>query len=152
MIKRTLIIAITAAALAGIAAAHSFTMGTLKIGHPWAAVTTGQVGAAYLSIENSGDKPVRLKSARTLAADSVEIHEMSMTDGIMRMRDLPDGVRVDPGAKVALAPGGIHLMLKGLKQPLAEKDKVPLTLTFEDGTEIEVELHVQIPKPDEHKH
>lgn len=144
---------LTAAALAlafavTIAAAHSYAVGAIKIGHPWAGATPpgAQVGGGYLSIENTGATPVRLIGARTPIADHVEIHTMTMDGGVMRMRMVPS-ITIAPGANVEFKPGGLHLMLVGLKRPLVDKDKAALTLLFDGGISIDVELHVQANAP-----
>jgi copper(I)-binding protein len=73
----------------------------------------------------------------------VEIHEMKMEGNVMRMRELEHGLEIKPGATVALAPGGFHLMMMGLKAPLKQGEKVPVTLTFEKAGSIDVELEVK---------
>lgn len=60
----------------------------------------------------------------------------------MRMRELEGGLAIPPGATVALAPGGLHLMLMGLKTPLKQGEKVPVTLVFEKAGTIDVELAI----------
>ena len=89
--------------------------------------------------------PDRLLSGTTPAADRLEIHEMSVTDGIMRMRALPDGLAIAPGQTVKLAPGGYHIMLIGLTKPLALGDHVPARLKFEKAGEVEVSFIVGSP-------
>lgn len=68
---------------------------------------------------------------------------MSMTDGVMRMRQLEGGVPLPAGETVKLEPGGLHVMLIGLKQPLTEGQTLPLTLTFEEAGTLEVELAIE---------
>ncbi|MCB2038907.1 MAG: copper chaperone PCu(A)C, partial [Ottowia sp.] len=60
-----------------------------------------------------------------------EIHEMAMDNNVMRMRQLKDGLPIAKGAQAELKPGGYHVMLMALKQPLTAGEQVPLTLTFE---------------------
>ncbi|MCB4769487.1 copper chaperone PCu(A)C [Ancylobacter sp. Lp-2] len=127
--------------------AHGYKAGALEIGHPWARMTPpgAKVGGAYLSIENTGSTPDRLVSV-TVAPDiagRAEIHEMSVTDGVMKMQMLPDGVAIPAGGKVALAPGGYHLMLQDLKQPLKEGASFKGTLTFEKAGTIAVDFKVE---------
>src|ERR1700750_1540748 len=100
----------------GIAApsiAHGYKLGDLSIGHPWVRATPGgaKIGGGYLSVTNNGTAPDRLTGATFSDADHVEIHEMSMDGGVMKMRPLPNGVEIKPGEKVKLAPEGTHLML-----------------------------------------
>ncbi len=133
--------ALTLVAFVG-AQAHSYRVGEIQIGHPWTRATppAAKVAGAFMSFTNEGGAADRLVGGSSPIAEKVEIHTMEMAGGVMKMRPLADGLEVPAGAKVELAPGGIHIMLIGLKQPIAEGDKVPLTLTFEKGGDIEVEL------------
>ena len=148
--KRTLLLALAGLLVAGAAMAHEYSVGSLKIGHPWSRPTpAGAVaGGGFLTITNTGKEPDRLLSGTTPAADRLEIHEMSVTDGIMRMRALPDGLAIAPGQTVKLAPGGYHIMLIGLKKPLAIGDHVPARLKFEKAGEVEVTFLVGAPPAD----
>ena len=103
---------------------------TVTVSKAWvrATVPGQQVAGAYLkisSIENAA-----LVSAKSPVAKNVEIHVMSMEAGMMSMRQL-DRLELPAGKTVALAPGGYHLMLTGLKQPLKKGDTVPLRLIIE---------------------
>jgi copper(I)-binding protein len=143
---RTVLTALLALGLSvSLAAAHGYELGPIKIGHPWARATPpgAQVGGGYLKLTNQGEAPDRLVGAKSNVAGRVEIHEMSVTDGVMKMRELPDGLAIAPGATVELKPGGFHLMLMELKQPLAAGSPVKATLTFEKAGSIEVELKVE---------
>lgn len=119
--------------------------GALKIETPWSRATPGnsKIGAGYLTVTNTGTVPDTLVSATTSASDHVEIHEMAMKDGVMTMRPVKNGVAVAPGKSVSFAPGGFHMMLMGLKAPLKQGDKVPLTLTFAKAGKVDVTLDVQ---------
>ena len=101
----------------------------VTVSNAWARATVPgqQVAGAYLeisSIENAA-----LVSAKSSAAKNVEIHVMSMEAGMMSMRQISQ-LELPAGKTVALAPGGYHLMLTGLKQPLKKGDTVPLRLTI----------------------
>ncbi len=140
-----------------VAAAHSFKVGQIDIGHPYARPTTAgqQVGASYLKLANQGAAD-RLLSASTPAAASVEMHSMSMEGDVMKMRQV-NAIDLPTGATVALQPGGFHLMLMGLRGPLKAGDKLPMTLKFEKAGEVFVTVNVEAPKPAadgaaEHKH
>ena len=131
-------------ALASLAAvAHSFKLGELTIGHPYARTTApGQsTGGAYLSFENRGPDD-RLISASTPAAPAVEMHDTQMDGDVMRMRQL-SAIDVPSNKAVVLKPGGLHLMLVGLKAPLKQGDKFPLTLKFEKAGEVTVVVNVE---------
>lgn len=141
----------------GAASAHDYKLGALEIGHPWARATppTAPTGGGYLSIKNTGTTPDRLVSVSSPAAGTVQVHEMKMEGNVMRMRELEHGLEIKPGETVTLAPGGMHLMMMGLKEPLKQGEKVPLTLVFEKAGKIDVELAVvamgATPSAHEHK-
>ena len=129
---------------------------TLKIEQPWARPTVaGQhAGGAYLVLHNDAATPDRLLDGSTPAAQRVEVHEMHMDGNVMRMREV-GALEMPAGKSTRLEPGGLHLMLVGLKAPLKAGDKVPLKLRFEKAGEIAVVLQVQT-RPaataDAHKH
>ncbi len=133
--------------LAGASAtfAHGYQSGAVRVEHPWAAPTPpgASVGAAYMTIRNTGDVPIRLTGAITPAAERVELHEMTMDGGIMRMRPLTQGIVVPPGGAFRFAPGGAHLMLIGLRKALALEEFIDLRLVFEGGHTVDVELYVE---------
>jgi hypothetical protein len=124
-------------------AAHEFKAGTLTLKHPWTRATAGKVGAGFVEIVNAGKTPDQLLSATSAAADKVEIHTMTMSDGIMRMRPLPDGIAIPAGSTASLKPGANHIMLIGLKAPLVEGTLVPLTLNFAKAGPVKVQLKVE---------
>lgn len=126
------------------AIARDYTLGALQIGNPWTRATpsTAPSGGGFLSITNTGTTPDRLISAKSPAAGMVEVHEMKMDGNIMRMREVEKGLEIAPGTTVKLAPGGLHLMMMGLKAPFKKDDKVPVTLVFEKAGSIDVELSV----------
>ena len=102
-----------------------------------------KTGGGYLTIENNGSSPDRLIGGSADIAAKVEMHEMSMKNGVMTMRPLDKGLTIEPGKTVKLAPGGYHLMMMDLKGPLKQGDKVPVTLEFEKAGKVQVSLDVQ---------
>lgn len=132
------------ALLAAPAGAHDYTLGELAIGHPWTRATNGRVGGGFLSIRNHGGAPDALLRARSPAARVTELHTMTMTDGVMRMRPVPR-IELPPGATVTLRPGGLHLMLIDLAAPLRQGGTVPVTLDFARAGSITVELLIEAP-------
>ena len=66
-----------------------------------------------------------------------------MKDGVMTMRKLDNGLTIEPGKTVKLAPGGYHLMMFDLKSPLKQGDKVPVTLEFEKAGKVTVSFDIQ---------
>jgi periplasmic copper chaperone A len=130
--------------IASPALARDYKLGALQIRDAWARATppTAPSGGGFLSITNTGTTPDRLISAKSPAADMVQVHEMKMDGNVMRMREVEKGLEIAPGATVTLAPGGLHLMMMGLKAPFKKDEKVPVTLVFEKAGSIDVELAV----------
>jgi len=145
-VKRLCVALLAAAGLTAAAGAHEFKIGALVINHPWSRPTAAgmPMGVAYLSITNNGKTEDALIAARSPAAARVEMHETTFSDGMARMRPLQQIV-IGPGQTVAIAPGGIHLMLVDLKSPLAAGTSVPLVLQFRSAGEITVQLKVEQP-------
>lgn len=139
--------------------AHEFKLGSITIEHPWSRATPGgaQVAVGYLTIENKGATADRLISVAAEIAGRTQIHQMSMADGIMKMRQVTDGLPVPAEGSVALEPSSYHLMLMDLKRPLKEGEEFSGTLTFEKAGTVDVTFEVEgtgaaAPKPDEHHH
>jgi copper(I)-binding protein len=126
--------------LPGAAAAQEFKAGGITVVAPWARATPGgaKVGGAYLELKAAAGAGDRLVSASSTAAGTVEIHEHVNEGGVMKMRRI-DGLAVPAGTSVMLKPGGYHLMLMDLKQPLKQGGKLQLTLTFEKAGALSVE-------------
>ena len=141
---RTALVALAALTFAGPALAHGFKAGSIEIEHPWARATADGAGngAAYLVLKNEGKTADRLLSAASPAAAKVELHAHINDNGVMRMREV-NAIDLAPDATVKLAPGGLHVMLLGLTEPLKKGKAVPLTLTFEKAGSVTVEVAVQ---------
>ena len=126
------------------APAADYKAGTIEIDHPFTVVPPrgASVAAGYMTLVNTGSAPDRLVSASAQAASKVDIHEMTMTDGVMKMRPVQNGVEVKPGQTVELKPGSFHMMFMELKQPLTAGQPVKGTLVFEKAGTIEIEYVV----------
>ncbi len=142
------ILAFSAGSLAAVSDAHDYTLGSISVAHPWAMPTVpgARTAAAYLKITNRGKTAIRLIGGSSLVAGGVEIHSMTIDNGIMRMRHLSDGLVIPAGGQAEFRPGGLHLMLTGLQRPLVVKDRVPLTLHFQGGAKISVVLFIERPQ------
>lgn len=136
---RTLHILVSASLLAGgfalpqiPAAAQQARKASINVSAAWSRATAprAQVGAGFLTIRNEGAQLDRLLPASSPIAAKVEIHTMSMEGGVMRMRPLPDGLEIPARGVATLAPGGNHIMLIGLKQPLKQGETISATLRF----------------------
>jgi copper(I)-binding protein len=102
-----------------------------------------KVGGGYISITNEAKEADRLLGGSSPVAARVEVHEMKMDGEVMKMRKLADGVQIPAGGTVELEPGGMHLMLLEIKQPLKKGEDVPVTLEFEKAGKVELKLHVE---------
>lgn len=119
----------------------AFAGDTIKVHEPWAraSILSSRPGAAYVTIESTtGD---RLVVASTPVAKRVMIHNLEASDGIARMKHLEE-LEIPAGQPVTLAPGGMHLMLMGLRGKLVEGTTFPMTLGFEKAGEITVDVSV----------
>jgi copper(I)-binding protein len=131
---------------------HDTTIGAIAIGHPWArAALAGANGAAYMTLRNTGRDADRLLVASTPMARTVELHTHIRDGDVMRMRPVPD-IPVPAGQTVRLRPGGLHVMLIGLTEPLRQGTTVPLTLRFERAGETTVQLEIQAAGARGHTH
>ena len=124
--------------------AQEFTSGSMTIVAPWSRALPPNApnGAAYFRVENSGGEPDRIVSARTDIAESVEIHTHEMDGGMMKMRRV-ESVKVPAGGEARFKPRGLHLMLFGLKEPLAGGTSYALTVVFEKAGEVDVSVDVK---------
>lgn len=122
-------------------------LGDLEITNGFARATLPNqpVGGGFFTLTNSGDTDDRLVSVTTHLSPRGEIHEMSITDTVMKMRKLEDGLAIPAGQTVVLKPGGFHLMFMALTQPLVQGEVLPVTLTFEHAGEVVVPLAIKAP-------
>jgi len=125
--------------------AADIKVGSLTLKDPYSRATPkgAKVGAGYLEIRNDGDVADRLVSVACDCAEISEVHQMTMTDGVMRMRALTDGLEIPAGETVVLKPGGYHLMFIHLKGPFEADAMVKATLTFEHAGPVEAEFKVE---------
>src|SRR3954464_12428737 len=142
---RTLTAAGLAVFIAGMAQAQEYKAGPLVVDHPWTRATpkSATVAGGYLKITNTGSTPDRLTGGSAEVARKLEVHEMGMDGGVMKMRELKNGVEIPPGATIELKPGSYHIMMMNLSRPLAKGDKVKGSLTFEKAGKVDVEFAVE---------
>src|SRR5262245_13356343 len=138
IIARMLALFLLVAAGAVPAQAEDVKAGDLVISQGWSRATPNgaKIGTGYFTIENKGTAPDRLVAVSADVAGKVEVHQMAMNNGVMTMRPVGDGLTIDPGKTVKLAPGGNHLMMFDLKNPLKQGDTLPITLTFEKAGKV----------------
>ena len=143
--KRIFFTAMCMALLALPAQAADVTAGTLKISAPWARATPkgASVGGGYMTITNTGKAADRLTGGSTTVSSKFELHEMSMDNGVMKMRPLASGLEIKPGQTVELKPGGHHIMLVGMKEQLKAGDHFKATLDFAKAGKVDVDFIVE---------
>ena len=141
---RSLIPALLFVAMATAASAHEYKVGPLVINHPWSRATPkgATVAGGYLKITNTGTAPDRFVAGSSDTGKRFENHEMSMDGGVMKMRELKDGIAIAPGATVEFKPGSYHVMFVGIEKAFEKGDKVKATLTFEKAGKVDVEFYV----------
>lgn len=124
----------TAAALAQVTVTEAWVRGTVP-----------QQKATGVFMQLHAEKDVRLVAVKSPVAGVAEIHEMTMTHDVMKMRALPNGLDLPAGKNVELKPGGYHVMLLDLKQQMKEGDVVPVTLIIEGKDKKQTTLEVRAP-------
>ena len=125
--------------------AQSPTMETIAITDAWTRVTPpgAKVAAGFLTITNNGKAPITLTGASVEISPRVEIHSMTMEMGMMKMRELTEGLEIKPGSTVTLKPGGYHLMFMNLTESPKKGGTVSGKLVFKDLGNLDVSYDVQ---------
>ena len=144
MNRITILLGTAIALFAGAASAEDYTVGAIQIGNPWARATPkgAEVAGAYMTISNKGTTPDRLIGGSTPVAGRFEVHRMLMEKGVMKMRPVEGGLEIKAGQTVEFKPESYHVMLFGLKQPLAKDQRVKATLEFEKAGKVDIEYSV----------
>jgi periplasmic copper chaperone A len=125
--------------------ARDYKAGSLDIADPWSRATPkgATVGAGYMKITNTGTTPDRLISGSADVAPTFEVHEMTMDNGVAKMRPIKGGLEIKPGETIELKPGSFHVMFVGLKKPLTAGDHIKAALVFEKAGTVNVEYDVR---------
>ena len=132
---------------------------SVKVTDAWVRATVPGQKTASAYLELTSDRDAALVAAGSPAARSVELHSMSMHEGVMRMRALPR-IELPAGKAVKLSPGGLHIMLIDLKQPLKAGDTVTLNLSVQETgpskgmslTTLEIQAPVRSLAGADHRH
>ena len=135
MHRRALLAALISCLAAARARAHSYVLGSVEIGHPWARPTSAQLGTAYCVLAIKGEGSDRLLGAATSIAERVELRTAA--------GEAVPAIEIASGRSVVLRPGKPYLALVGLKQPLNLGESFPLTLRFDLAGEITVTVMVE---------
>lgn len=126
--------------------AQNYRAGSIEVAHPWALATTGYDltnSAAYMRLSDHGAQPDQLVSAASPIAGKVVLHVFSVENGVYGMHPV-SAIDITPGtALTVLEPGGAHVMLEGLKQPLKAGESFPLTFSFKKSGTLRVEVQVE---------
>lgn len=139
------VLALAAAFAASVAlAAAAAEPSAIVVTDAWARATPpgAKTGAAYVTVTNKGTAADKLLSASTPVAGEAQLHTTITENGVMKMRPVT-AIDLKPGASVTLKPGGMHLMLMDMKQPLKEGDSFPVSLTFEKAGTVEADVKVR---------
>lgn len=133
------------AALATALLAPAWAQAQTTVSDPWVRGTVAQQKATGMFATLTSAGGGRLVSVSSPLAGVVEIHEMTMSGDVMRMRPLA-ALELPPGQPVELKPGGVHVMLMDLKQPVGAGQSVPLTLVVEgrDGRRETIEVQAPV--------
>lgn len=152
---RACCVAAALATLSTLVSAQALAEAEVRATDGWARATTpgARVAAAYFTLTNTGDEEHKLMKITTPVGDTVSVHMTSITEqGTARMWPMAV-LAVGAGQTVKLQPGGLHVMIEGLKAPLVQGQKIPLTMKF-DGGEPEftlvLEVRPLVPAADEH--
>jgi copper(I)-binding protein len=113
----------------------------ISIDNAWTRSTVPGQNATGAFMTIASEKPLALVKASSTLIKNVEVHEMKMDAGVMKMREVK-AIDVVPGKVTELKPGGYHIMLMGLEAPLVAGSKVPLTLTFKDKNNVETKVNI----------
>lgn len=126
------------------AADRKFKAGDLVIANPWTRATPkgAPVAGGFMTITNTGATPDRLVGGSFPQAGRFEVHEMSVIDGTMRMREVEGGLVIPPGQTVELKPGSYHVMLMELRGPVVQGPPIRGTLRFEKAGEVAIDYDV----------
>lgn len=138
--RRAAVLSLLAVLLAGAARADS---SPVTVRDAWMRPTSaGAAGAGYLTIVNHGRFADTLAAIASPDAASATLHESRMLGGVMTMRPLP-ALAIPSGGSVALKPGGLHVMLRGVNRTLKVGDRATLILTFAKAGRVKVVLTVR---------
>ena len=137
---KTLMLALALTASSWLMAAEP----NLRVENAWVreAPPSARMLAAYLTVNNTGDRERVLVEVHSPAFSHVMLHKSEVIDGVARMIHM-DEIRIPAHGSVQLEPGGLHLMMPAPETRLTEGDRVPLVLVFADGSRVEVQAEVR---------
>lgn len=132
------------AALVVVVAACSSGSDSVQVEDPWGRPSPSSAANAafYMQLDGAAEDDV-LVSATSSACSVVELHETQMSDGVMSMQHLPQGIPVPAGETVSLEPGGLHVMCLGVVNPLTVGEMIEVALEFENSGAMTVEAEIR---------
>jgi copper(I)-binding protein len=142
--RSVLMVPLMLLSLAAAALGADTRAGEVVVHDPWVRASLGatRTSAVYMTIEVTGEHADRLVAAASPIAEHAQLHAEVMDQGIAQMRPVA-AVEIAPGTPTVLAPGGLHLMLTGLRNKLVEGQTMPLELTFENAGKVELEVPIR---------
>ena len=124
---------------------HEVNHNNITISHAWARASPSvqaKNGVSYMTLHNGGASIDRLIGVSTFIADRAELHAHEMKNNVMKMRHIK-AIDIPAGGTVELKPGGLHVMLFGLRTPLQKGRKFPMVLQFESAGEVDLEVVIE---------
>ena len=117
---------------------------SIKIENTWSpeAPPVVKVMAGYMKIHNLSNKDIKVQSAKSNLFNKVEIHLTQMKNGMMNMIK-QESLNIEAKSHIELKPGGLHMMLMGRLKPISKGSVIPVTLTFDNGEKININLNVK---------
>lgn len=122
-------------------------VGDITVSNSWTRATPpgAKVAGGFMLLTNKGKTADRLVAMSSDISEKGEVHETTMADGVMKMREVEKGLEIPAGGSVELKPGSYHIMFMGLKKPVVAGETVKAKLKFEKAGEIVVDLPAQAP-------
>ncbi|MBA6392047.1 copper chaperone PCu(A)C [Colwellia sp. BRX10-3] len=144
-----LLVLFVSSALTNVGFASQSTEVLVENGYARESIPGTSISSAYMTIKNLSQKNIRLIAASSVVSERIEIHQHTMANGLMRMRQR-DYVDVSAQSSTEFQPAGFHLMIFDLKQPLKAKENIIITLHFDNKSSIDVNYAVQGLKQKKH--
>ncbi|MFT6557800.1 copper chaperone PCu(A)C [Sneathiella sp.] len=137
--------AVAVTLMSGLFSAPSYADGMMMAKDGWARSRTAsaKVAGAFVTLHNMSKEDDRLIGATSKIAKRTEIHTTKMTDGVMKMIQVKEGITVKAGETVQMKPGSYHIMFMGLTEVLAEGKEIPVTLKFEKAGDVDILVSVK---------
>lgn len=145
------LVILVSSVFANVSLASENTKLVVENGYARESIPGTSISSAYMTIKNLSAKNIRLIAAASAVSDRIEIHQHTMSDGLMRMRQR-DYVEISAQNNTVFQPSGFHLMIFDLKKPLKAQENIIITLSFDDQSSIDVNYTVQGLKQKKHEH